>query len=67
MAELEVLDVDPLRAERLRDAGEHARAVGDVDAQALQLAGLGELALEHPPPVARCLRDPSGQLRVRDR
>ena len=38
VVQLEVLDVDPLGAERLRDAGEHARPVGDVDAQPLQRA-----------------------------
>ena len=38
--QLEVLDVDPLRAERLEDPGEHARPVGDVDAQPLQRAGV---------------------------
>ena len=36
--ELEVLDVDPLGAERLGDPGEHARAVGDVHPDALQRA-----------------------------
>ena len=36
--ELEVLDVDALRAERLRDPREHAGTVGHVHAQALQLA-----------------------------
>ena len=50
--ELEVLDVDPLRAERLRDPREHARPVGDVDAHALQLARVGVRALEHPAAVA---------------
>jgi hypothetical protein len=61
VAELEVLDVDPLRAQRLRDPRQHARPVGDVDAQSLQLAGLGELPLEHPPAVACRLGDPAGQ------
>src|SRR5439155_24455794 len=35
---LEVLDVDPLGAEGLRDPAEHARPVGDVDAHALESA-----------------------------
>ena len=48
---LEVLDVDPLRAERLRDLGEDARPVGDVHLQPLQRAGVGVGALEHPAAV----------------
>ena len=59
MVQLEVLDVDPLRAERLEDAGEHARPVGDVDAQPLQRAGVGEGRREQPPPVAARLADPA--------
>ena len=59
VVQLEVLDVDALGAERLRDAGEHARPVGDVHAQALQLAGVRVLALEHPAAVAGGLADPA--------
>ena len=54
VAELEVLDVDPLRAERLRDPGEHARPVGDVHAEPLELARVGELAA--PASDAGCRR-----------
>src|SRR4051794_28092098 len=59
VVQLEVLDVDPLRAERLRDAGEDARPVGDVHAQPLQLPRVGILALEHPPAVPGRLADPA--------
>ena len=38
VAEVEVLDVDPLGAEPLRDPGQDARPVGDVDDDALQRA-----------------------------
>src|SRR5262249_20840314 len=41
VAQLEVLDVDLRRAEDLRDAGEDAGAVGNADADAVQLRGLG--------------------------
>ena len=40
MLELEVLDVDPLGAERLEDAGKDARSVGDVHAQPVEGAGV---------------------------
>jgi hypothetical protein len=59
--ELEVLDVDPLGAERLRDPREHARTVGHVHAQLMQLAGVGERALEHAPAVVGGLADPAGE------
>ncbi len=39
--ELEVLDVDPLGAERLGDRGEHAGPVGHVDANPVERAGVG--------------------------
>src|SRR6476469_9773585 len=57
--QLEILDVDALRAQRLRNAGEHAWAVGHVPAQALQLAGVRVLALEHATAIARGLPDPA--------
>src|SRR5262249_30103041 len=56
--QLEVLDVDPLGAERLRDPGEHAWAVRYVHPQPLQRARLLVRLGEHPAAVARCLRDP---------
>ena len=59
MLELEVLDVDPLGAERLRDPREDARPVGDVDADALELAGVAVRAFEHPPAVGGGLADPA--------
>src|SRR6266508_541894 len=59
--QLEVLDVDPLRAERLRDAGKNARAVGNVDAQTLKGARLLVRLREHAAPVPRRLRDPAGE------
>ena len=59
--ELEVLDVDALGAQRLRDAREHARPVGDVDAEALQRSRVGVLALEHPAAVLARLADPAGE------
>ena len=61
VVQLEVLDVDPLGAERLRDPGEHARAVGHVHADALQRARVGVGALEHAAPVARPPRRSSGR------
>ena len=60
-AKFEVLDVDPLGAERLCDPGEDAGPVGDVDAQALELARLGEPARQHPLPVPGGFGDPAGQ------
>src|SRR5207249_1681838 len=60
--ELEVLDVDPLRPERLRDPGEDAGPVGNVDAQPLELPGIAVRPVEHPPPVLRGLRDPAGEI-----
>src|SRR5256885_8617636 len=57
VVELEVLDVDSLRAERLRDPGEHAGPVGDVHAEPLEPAGIRVLALEHPAAIARSLAD----------
>src|SRR3954451_20052493 len=59
--ELEVLNVDPLGAERLRHACKHAWAVGHVDAEPLQRARVVVRALEHPSPVPRRLADPAGQ------
>ncbi len=59
--ELEVLDVDPLGAERLGDPGQHARAVGHVHAQLLELARVGEGVGEHAPAVAGGLADPAGE------
>src|SRR5437868_4621175 len=59
--ELEVLDVDPLGAERLGDTSEHAGPVGHVDADALQHPGVGVLALEHPAAALRRLADPAGE------
>jgi len=56
---LEVLDVDALRPERLRDPGQHARPVGDVDAQVVELARVGVGVRQHPPPVSRGLADPA--------
>ncbi len=59
--ELEVLDVDPLDAERLRDPREHARPVGHADEHALQLARVGERALEQAALVDAGLADPAGE------
>ena len=59
--EVEVGDVDPLGAERLRDPGDHAGPVGDVDAQALERAGIVVGGLEQAPPVRRRLADPAGE------
>src|SRR5690242_19509888 len=56
---LEVLDVDALRAERLRDPGKDARAVRDVHAQPVQRAWVRILALEHPAAALRRLSDPA--------
>ena len=39
MVELEVADVDPRGAERLRDLGEDVRTVGDVHLHALERGG----------------------------
>ena len=49
------------RAERLRDPGEHARAVGHVDAELVEIARVGERAGEHAAPVVRGLADPAGE------
>src|SRR5690348_8590585 len=40
---LEVLDVDALCAERLRDRGEDTRSIRDVHAEAVERAGVGVL------------------------
>ena len=56
--QVEVGDVDSLRAERLRDACDHARPVRDVHAEALQLARVVVGRLEQAPPVAGRLADP---------
>ncbi len=58
---LEVLDVDPLRAERLEDPGQDARPVGDVDAQPLQRARVVVGRREQAPAVAARLGDPAGE------
>src|SRR5579884_2145612 len=62
VVQLEVLDVDALRAERLRDAGQHAGAVGHVHAQTLQVARVEVVAFEHPPAVLRGLADPAREV-----
>ena len=48
-------------AERLEDPGEHARPVGDVDPQPLEVARVGERRREHAPPVPARLADPARQ------
>ena len=57
--QLEVLDVDPLRAERLRYPRQDAGAVGDVDAQLLEGAEVGVRLRQHAPAVATRLADPA--------
>ena len=59
--QLEVLDVDPRRPERLGDPGEHARAVRHVHVQLLEVARVGERLGEQPAPVRRRLGDPAGE------
>ena len=59
MLEVEVGDVDPLRAERLEDPGEDARTVRDVDTNAVQRARVLVRGLEHLEPVAARLPDPA--------
>ena len=59
--ELEVLDVDALGAECLRDPGEHARAVDHVHREPLQGAGLGERVLEQAAAMDGRLADPAGE------
>ena len=57
--EVEVGDVDPLGAERLRDPGDHARPVGNVHAQPLELARRPRTRSQQPAPVRRGLADPA--------
>src|SRR5581483_3924561 len=59
MAELEVLDVDGRGTQDLRDPRQHARAVGDADANAVQLPGLGLVRVREQLVAAA--------LRIRDR
>src|SRR5689334_2224415 len=59
VVQLEVLDVDALGAERLGDACEHAGPIGHVHAEAVEVAGVRVLAVEHPPPALRRLADPA--------
>ncbi len=61
VVELEVLDVDLLGAERLRDPREHARPVGDVHAHALHRAGILVGLRQQAAPVAAGLADPAGE------
>src|SRR5581483_9487640 len=56
--ELPVLDVDPLRAERLGDSLEHARAVWDVQANVVERARVLVRDVEHAPSVLRRFADP---------
>ena len=66
VAKLEVLDVDAGRAERLRDACEHARLVGNAHADAVQHASLGAVGvLEHPAAHARPPRRSSARRSAR--
>ena len=57
--QLEVVDVDPLGAEGLRDAGEDTGPVGYVHAQPLERARLVVGLGEHPAAVTGRLRDPA--------
>jgi hypothetical protein len=57
--ELEVLDVDPLGRERLRDPGEDTGPVGNVDAELLERARVGIHAFEQASAVAGRLADPA--------
>ncbi len=52
MLEVEIGDVDPLRAERLGDARDHAWAVRHVDPETLQRARVVVGGLEQPAAVA---------------
>src|SRR4051794_16645593 len=59
MLELEVLDVDPLGAECLRDPLQNARPVGDVHAHLVQRARVVVGDVEHAAAVLRRLADPA--------
>src|SRR5882724_1199841 len=59
MLQLEVLDVDPLRAEGLRDPCENAGTVGYVHAEPLQHARLLVRIRKHAAPVVGRLADPA--------
>ena len=59
--EVEVGDVDPLGAERLRDPGDHTRPVGYVNTQPLELAGILVGGLQQSAPVRRRLRRSSAR------
>ena len=61
MLQVELLDVDPRRAERLRDPRQDARPVGDVHAEPLEGPGVAVRLGEQPPAVPRGLGDPAGQ------
>ena len=61
--QVEVLDVDPLRPERLRDPREHARAGREcAPAASCSVAGIGIRLGQQPPPVLRRLADPARQV-----
>ncbi len=60
MVQLEVLDVDALGAQRLRDPRQDSGPVGHVHAHAIELLGLGRVrGLQQPPAVAGGLGDPA--------
>ena len=59
VVELEVLDVDPLRAERLHDRGEDPRPVGDVHLHAEELGRLLERVAQELLALRRGLADPA--------
>src|SRR5687768_1121750 len=59
--QLEILDVDLLGAEGLRDPGEHSWPVGHMHAHPLELAHVGESLIEQTPPVHARLADPTSE------
>ena len=57
--ELEVLDVDALRTERLRDRGENSRRIRHVGPYAIEVARVGGVRCpQHPTAVAGSFVDP---------
>ena len=60
--DFEILDVDPLARQRLRDAREDTWPIGNVDLKPEQRAGVGVGRLEQVAPLGRGLADPAREV-----
>src|SRR5687767_15101734 len=61
MLHLEVLDIDPLGAERLEDPRENTGTIGQVHAHTMECTWILVRGLEQASPVAARLADPTGE------